>query len=131
VYEIRSLLRGVAEYQQGFHVIAGDFNTLAPGEQLDLRRLPARLRAFTWMTGRTIRWRTIRLMLDGGYVDVYRMFHKEDPGYTLPTWDPHVRLDYAFVQKAFTGRVKSCEIGYGAPGAKDASDHFPLLVVME
>ena len=32
-------------------MLAGDFNTLAPGEVLDLARLPARLRAVTWLTG--------------------------------------------------------------------------------
>ena len=43
-YELRSLLTGIAKHQHGFHVVTGDFNTLAPGEQLDLRRLPLRYR---------------------------------------------------------------------------------------
>ena len=29
-YELRSLLRGIARHQQGFHLVTGDFNTLAP-----------------------------------------------------------------------------------------------------
>jgi len=41
-------------------VLAGDFNTLAPGEDLDLKRLPPRLRPFVWLSGGRIRWRTIR-----------------------------------------------------------------------
>src|SRR2546422_8085135 len=40
VFDLRSLLRSIAEHQSGFHVLAGDFNTLAPGEDLDLKRLP-------------------------------------------------------------------------------------------
>jgi exodeoxyribonuclease-3 len=125
-YELKSLLGGIARHQHGFHVVTGDFNTLAPGEQLDLHRLPPRLRAVVWMTGRTIRWSTIRLMLDGGYVDGYRIFHKEE-GFTFPTWDPHVRLDYAFVPVAFAGRLTRCEIVREVPGVREASDHFPLL----
>ena len=74
-YEMRALLRGIAKHQQGFHVVMGDFNTLAPGERLDIQRLPPRLRAVIWMTGGNIRWTTIRLMLNSGYTDAYRMFH--------------------------------------------------------
>jgi endonuclease/exonuclease/phosphatase family metal-dependent hydrolase len=125
-YELRSLLTGIKQYQQGFHVLTGDFNTLAPGEELDVNRLPPHLRAVVWMTGRTIRWTTIQLMLDGGYADGYRVFHKDD-GYTFPTWDPHVRLDFTFVPAAFTERLTRCEIMRQAPGVRDASDHFPLL----
>lgn len=125
-YELRALLRGIEKHQHGFHVVAGDFNTLAPGEQLDLRRLPARFRAIVWITGRTLRWVTIQLMLDAGYADAYRMFHT-DEGYTFPTWDPHVRLDYTFVPMAGAARVKRCEIVHDAPSVRDASDHFPLL----
>ncbi len=34
MYETTSLLSGIARHQTGFHVITGDFNTLAPGERL-------------------------------------------------------------------------------------------------
>ena len=125
-YELRALLRGVARHQQGFHLLTGDFNTLAPDERLDIRRLPPRLRAVIWMTGGNIRWTTIQLMLDGGYIDGYRMLHK-DEGHTFPTWDPHVRLDYAFLPLAFSPRLTRCEIVRDAPGIREASDHFPLL----
>lgn len=126
-YELRSLLAGIAEHQHGFHVVTGDFNTLAPGEQLDLARLPLRFRALAWVTGRKIRWKTIQRMLDAGYWDGYRAFHKDDAGFTFPTWDPHVRLDYAFVPQGFTDRLIRCEIVRDIPGLREASDHFPLL----
>ena len=65
-------------------------------------------------------------MLDAGYLDGYRLFHT-DHGYTFPTWDPHVRLDYAFVPQVFKDRLIRCEVVRNAPEMKDASDHFPLL----
>ena len=126
-WELRALLAGIRAQQEGFHLLTGDFNTLAPGEQLDVRRLPARLRAIVWMTGRRIRWRTIRLMLDRGYVDAYRRLHNEDEGYTFPTWDPHVRLDYLFAPSPFAPRLAACDVVRDAPDARRASDHFPLL----
>lgn len=126
-HELRSLLTDIAKQQHGLHLLTGDFNTLAPGEPLDLRRLPLRLRAMVWLTGRTIHWTTIRLMLDGGYLDGYRQFHSADEGYTFPTWDPHVRLDYLFLPKQFVSRLERCEVMRDLTGVRDASDHFPLL----
>jgi endonuclease/exonuclease/phosphatase family metal-dependent hydrolase len=126
-YELKALLKGIAQYQHGFHIATGDFNTLAPGAVLDLRRLPPRLRAIVWITGRKIHWTTVQLMLDRGYTDAYRALHADLEGFTFPTWDPHVRLDYAFVPTEFAKRVQACNIMSDAPGVRDASDHYPLL----
>jgi exodeoxyribonuclease III len=126
VRELRALLTSVARHEHGFHVLAGDFNTLAPGELLDIRKLPHRLKALVWLSGGKIRWRTIQVILDGGYVDSYRLRHPEGVGHTFPTWDPHVRLDYVFVPSADASRVTACRIVKDGPAA-DASDHFPLL----
>jgi exodeoxyribonuclease-3 len=127
VRELRTILRGVAKHKDEFHVIAGDHNTLAPGEELDLRKLPPRLRAVAWLTGRRIRWETIQVMLDAGYVDGYRSLHGRDPGYTFPTWDPHVRLDYAFLPLAWCRRLTACAVVEDHPALAQASDHLPLL----
>jgi exodeoxyribonuclease-3 len=126
VLELRALLRSVARHQQGFHVLAGDFNTLAPGEELDLTRLPLRLRPFVWMSGGRVRWRTIQTVLDAGYVDAYRLKHPLEPGATLPTSDPYLRLDYVFVPKSYTDRMLDCDI-VRHRDAVTASDHFPVV----
>ena len=125
-YEVRALLRSVERHQQGMHVVTGDFNTLAPGERLDMNKLPPRLRALAWVTGKSIRWITIRMMLEAGYVDGYRKFHG-DEGHTFTTADPHVRLDYAFLPDAMKGNLLRCEVIRDLPAVKKASDHFPLL----
>ena len=125
-YELRALLRSVERHQDGMHIVTGDFNTLAPGERLNMNKLPPRLRALAWVTGKSIRWITIRMMLEAGYVDGYRKFHG-DEGHTFTTWDPHVRLDYAFVPEAFKGSIQRCEVVRDHPKLKEASDHFPLL----
>lgn len=125
-YELRALLRSVERHQQGLHLVTGDFNTLAPGERLDVNRLPPRLRALVWITGKSIRWITIRMMLEAGYVDGYRTFHG-DEGHTFTTWDPHVRLDYAFLPETFKGHLHRCEVVRDHPSLGTASDHFPLL----
>lgn len=128
--ELRALLRVIAEHQHGFHVLTGDFNTLAPGELLDFRKLPGRLRALVWLSGGTVRWRTIQIVLDAGYIDAFRSMHSDEPGFTFPTWDPHVRLDYLFLPSRYSAQLVSCSI-MDVPGAREASDHLPLLSVLD
>ena len=128
--ELRALLKSIARHQQGFHVLTGDFNTLAPGDLLDFRKLPGRLRALVWLSGGNVRWRTIQIILDGGYIDAFRARSPEVAGFTFPTWDPHVRLDYLFLPARDTARLISCEV-MDVPGARAASDHLPLLSVVE
>ena len=129
-FELRGLLRGIARHQAGFHVLAGDFNTLAPGELLEMRALPRRLRALVWLSGGRIKWRTIQMILDAGYTDAYRLRHFQEIGHTFPTWAPHLRLDYAFVPAAFSERVIACDV-VKHPQAAQASDHFPILAELD
>jgi endonuclease/exonuclease/phosphatase family metal-dependent hydrolase len=131
VRELRAVLKGIEEHQHGLHVVTGDFNTIAPGETLDIAKLPPRLRAVVWLTGREIRWETIQIMLDASYIDGYRALHPGDPGLTFPAPDPHVRLDYFFVPTGWAPRLKSCEIVNGIPAARAASDHLPLLAELD
>ena len=129
VLELKALLRHAATCRPR-HVVAGDFNTLAPGESLDLGRLPPRLRAVAWLTGRRIRWQTIERMLESGYVDAFRDKEPALAGYTFPTWDPHVRLDYIFTPPAMAGAVVECA-PVTPPAARVASDHFPLVATLQ
>jgi exodeoxyribonuclease III len=130
VIELRALLSSIARHQHGFHVLAGDFNTLAPGDLLDFRKLPRRLRALVWLSGGTIRWKTIRLVLDAGYADAYRLVHEAEVGHTFPSWAPHVRLDYFFTPSGFSSRIRGCDIVHHAAAAV-ASDHLPLVAEVD
>lgn len=130
VGELRALLKAIRQHEHGFHVLTGDFNTLAPGELLDFTKLPGRLRALVWMSGGKVRWRTIQIVLDAGYVDAFRSLSPNVPGFTFPTWDPHVRLDYFFMPTKHAAQVSSCQV-MDVPGARDASDHLPLLSIVE
>ena len=130
VRELRALLAAIKQHQEGFHVLAGDFNTLAPGELLDARQLPFRLRPFVWLSGGAIRWRTIQEVLDARYTDAFRVRHPTDAGLTFPTWNPHVRLDYVFLPSSHVSRLQLCDVVTGAP-ASAASDHFPLFATVD
>lgn len=129
-FELRALLSSITAHQHAPHVLAGDFNTLAPGELLDVRKLPRRLKALVWLSGGRIRWRSIQIVLDAGYVDAYRRICPTGSADTFPTWDPHVRLDYVFLPPGLAPYLRACEI-VKTPDTAAASDHFPLLAEID
>jgi endonuclease/exonuclease/phosphatase family metal-dependent hydrolase len=126
VFELRAMLTSIKRHQHGFHALVGDFNTVAPGELLDFKSLPQKVRATVWLSGGTIRWRTTQVVKNAGYADAFRMLHPADPGLTLPASKPQVRLDYLFVPEPYLDRVGSCEV-VRTESASKASDHLPLL----
>jgi exodeoxyribonuclease-3 len=130
VFELDALLRTIRQHDRGFHLLAGDFNTLAPGDVFDFRKLPTRLRALVWLSGGRIRWRTIQMVLNAGYLDAFRKLHPDDRGLSFPVWDPHVRLDYVFASAGRAERLLACEV-VRRPPARHASDHFPLLAEID
>ncbi len=130
-HEIRALLASIKRHQHGFHVIVGDFNTLAPNEVFNLPLMPLWIRALIWISGRDIRRDTIQTMLDADYLDGFRHLSPNDKGYTFPIWNPHVRLDYIFVPAKYSDRLKSCRVVKEPAIVTEASDHFPLLCEFE
>ena len=135
--ELRGLLDGIQEQlirenrAFAFHVLAGDFNALAPGERFDPSPMPRWIRGMVWLSGRDIARSTIAMMQADGYVDAWRTLHadlEKDPGYTFPVWNPHVRLDYVFTPTEFASRFAACEVLKSPEEVRTASDHFPLIV---
>ena len=128
--EIQSLLTTIQKHQEGFHALVGDFNSLGPGELLDINKMPHWIRAMIWLSGRELQREVVQLMLDRGYADGYRLLHPDDKGYTFPTLDPHLRLDYVFTPLSFRERLLECRV-LNDQVAASASDHFPLLAQLE
>jgi endonuclease/exonuclease/phosphatase family metal-dependent hydrolase len=135
--ELRGLLDGIKEqlvreqHAFAFHVLAGDFNALAPGEVLDPSHMPRWIRGMIWLSGRDIARSTIEMMQSDGYVDAWRTVHADqenEHGYTFPVWDPHVRLDYVFTPAEYRSHFTACEVRRTPEKVRTASDHFPLLV---
>jgi endonuclease/exonuclease/phosphatase family metal-dependent hydrolase len=124
--ELRAILEFIDRYADEFHVLVGDFNTLAPGELLNMRKLPTRYKILAFMLGGRITFRAIQLILDAGYMDCYRAFHS-DPGFSFPARDPHVRLDYLFTPEEFIDRIESCEVMTDIVEPAKATDHLPLI----
>jgi exodeoxyribonuclease-3 len=135
--ELRGLLDGIKaqlvkeKHAFAFHVLAGDFNALGPGERFDSSPMPAWIRGMVWLSGRDIARSTIEMMKADGYLDAWRTVHpdlEKETGHTFPVWNPHVRLDYVFTPAEFASRFTACEVRRTPDVVRSASDHFPLLV---
>jgi len=112
-------------------LIVGDLNAVAPGDGLSVRRLPTWIRILLRFDG-GIRTEVMTELLGAGYVDAFRVLHPTDPGETMPSVDPSVRLDYLLMSSGAMQRVSQC-----APAELDrtllvrASDHLPLTATLD
>jgi exodeoxyribonuclease-3 len=109
------------------HLLAGDFNTIAPVDRASLERAPLWVKAQAWFQlGYIPRW-ALGLMLDTGYTDCFRTLHPEEDSFTLPSVSPQVRLDYVFAAPSLTDALRECRVITSPKAARSASDHLPVF----
>jgi len=126
-HQIRALLRYIRRAAPGWHLLAGDFNTIAPGDWASLEQAPLWVKAQAWFQlGYIPRW-ALRLLLDAGYVDCFRKLHPEEDGFTLPSVHPQVRLDYVFAAPPLNNALRECRVITLPKLVTSASDHLPVL----
>ena len=130
-HQVRALLRYIQRTAPGMHLLAGDFNTIAPGDQASLVEAPLWVKAQAWFQlGYIPRW-ALRSLLDAGYIDCFRKLHPKEEGFTLPSPRPQVRLDYVFATPPLARTLRECQV-ITAPGkVASASDHLPVLAEFE
>ncbi len=130
--EVGSLLESVAAGPgRARSVIAGDLNSIAVGDVPLVAMLPAWIRIMLRFDG-GIRSEVMAALAGAGLVDAYRHLHPTEPGLTMPTARPTVRLDYTMLGSALIEELVEC-----APADEDpslltrASDHLPLVTVLD
>lgn len=131
VQEIRSVMKMISENKIGSHVLIGDFNAIAPDDDVRIERMPAWIKFLIWSNHRRIPRETIKTLLQFGYIDGFRKLHSDCAGFTLPTPIPHVRLDYVFIPSPLSNCLKECVVAKDSPFVSQASDHYPLVAEIE
>jgi exonuclease III len=127
MYQVRALLRHIRRTPPGLHLLAGDFNTIAAGDRASLARAPLWVKAQAWFQlGYVPRW-SLGPLLDGGYVDCFRELHPNEDGFTLPSVDPQVRLDYVFAAPSLKDALRECRVVTSPKVVMSASDHMLVL----
>ena len=104
VLEVGDLMGRVRD---GTHIIAGDFNAVSPGDTHRLADAAWWVRA-QWLlqSGFVPRW-SLRRMKAGGFEDCYRACHPTADGFTVPAWNPQVRMDYVFASSDLAPALRS------------------------
>jgi exonuclease III len=125
------LLSRIPEAAPGLHLLAGDFNSLAPSDRAHFDDAPLWVKAQTWLQAGLTLHRALGLVLDAGYVDCFRKLHPHEDGFTLPASNPSVRLDYVFASADLKNHVRACQVLTQPKVVITASDHLPLLAEFE
>ena len=111
------------------HILAGDFNSNTPSQQIDPTRCSPRTQQDWHDNGGVIPRRIVQRLLDAGYTDT---LHACTPGLaditgTYTTQFPGQRIDYVFTHGIYRSRIRSAWIEQDRL-AKYASDHYPIGV---
>lgn len=126
-HQVRALLRHIRHVTSGSHLLAGDFNAIAPGDRASLARAPLWVRAQTWFQLGRVPRRALKPLLEADYVDCFREMYPEEDGFTLPSTDPQVRLDYIFAAPPLVKALRNCRVITSPEEVALASDHLPVL----
>lgn len=125
--QLSQLIRFLVDNETALHVVAGDFNTFAPGDRVALSDAPRWVRAQTWWQfGAKARW-ALKKMADAGYTDCYRALYPAEDGFTLPSHQPLVRLDYIYANPGFRPYLQACDVVTTPEVVQRASDHLPVV----
>jgi exodeoxyribonuclease-3 len=125
-----AVLTAVGEPADERTMLIGDLNSIAPGEAPSVIALPFWLRLLLRFDG-PIRSDVIPRLTGAGWVDAYRALSPDDRGFSFPTRAPHIRFDYLLAPASVMPQVTTCALADDEALARRASDHFPLVAVID
>ena len=109
------------------HLIVGDLNAVARGDQVRHRDNPARMRRIMAMQGYAVPRLAVPRLVRAGYLDCFRHLHPDDPGFTFMPRVRTTRYDYVLAPPDLAARLAACEVVRQPAAVLDASDHLPLM----
>jgi endonuclease/exonuclease/phosphatase family metal-dependent hydrolase len=131
VGEVKSILEIVsADENRTPHLVVGDFNSVAPGDEARVDLMPRWIRSLIRITGGRVLTEVIERVVEAGYADGFRSLYGDEKGFTFPSFSPRLRLDYAFLSPELQDRLEDCRVVNDHKELKRATDHLPLLTVM-
>jgi len=129
-YEISQLMQIIAKHAKTHHLLIGDMNTIARGDNVIIGQMPLWLQIVIYISG-GIQHIALDILIEEGYVDVFRHLNSDNNGYTIPTPSPNARLDYAFATISLIEHISSCSVMRQPNEVDEASDHYPLILDLE
>ena len=126
-WEIRSILARAKKRAGQPLLIAGDFNAIAPGDQVRIQSAPASIKAMLFLQSNHVFRFAIQALLSAGYTDVFGLLHRNETGFTYPTSRPSTRFDYLFINPVLQAYLKDCWAVREPDMVNKASDHYPVV----
>lgn len=108
-------------------LIAGDFNAIAPGDEVRIESSTASIKAMLALQGNHVFRFAIQALLSAGFIDSFRFLHTKESGFTYPTPKPSTRFDYIFANVKMQRYLKKCQVVHETDSLLKASDHSPVL----
>jgi exodeoxyribonuclease-3 len=127
LWEAKHIVRHTRSHQNEPYIIAGDFNTIAPGDRVWTAGMPGWLRWMIFLQGNRVYRFSIRAVLSAGFTDCFRFLNPGEDGFTLPPPNPNTRLDYIFVNAKMQVHLRKCRVVCEPESVNRASDHYPIL----
>ncbi len=128
LWEVKMLIKRAQLRAAAPCLVLGDFNAIAPNDNVLIGAMPAYLKLMILAQGYHIYRFTIRAMRRAGFTDCFRQLHPDD-GFTLPASKPNARLDYLFANEALQPRLQECVVISEPAAVAKASDHCPVMAV--
>ena len=121
------LLAIIRQRQPGPHLIAGDFNAIAPGDPVLPRHDPAWAYRLMFLQGRRIFRLALTRLPQAGYTDCFRSLNPQTAGFTWTTDQLTSRNDYIWADAYWAARLHACWVVDDLAAVYKASDHLPVL----
>lgn len=131
VRELNLILPKIADTRADKIILAGDFNSIAPGDAMNLNGVAWHVRASIILQGGLVARQVIGHLRGRKWNDCYRVLHPHKNGFTLPPDPPRVRLDYFFVNNALYPNLYACDVVTAPDAVKFASDHLPVRMELQ
>jgi exonuclease III len=131
LWELNSILKFVNQTATDRIIIAGDLNSIAPGDKPDFSNLPFPLRLSILLHGGYIARQVVEYLRMRGYTDAFRSINPTANGYTLPAQQPNTRLDYVFLNDRLKSALRVCNVVTQPSQVNQASDHLPVWMELE
>jgi endonuclease/exonuclease/phosphatase family metal-dependent hydrolase len=128
-WEVRSLLKRLQAAARLPHIVAGDFNALMADDTLRRDGAPVWVKAQWRLQGDWPRW-ALNELIDAGYIDCYRACHPNEPGFTVPAWNPGARIDYVFASPDLRALLRSSGVGESRTASPAAAPRRSLAELL-
>jgi exonuclease III len=108
-------------------LIAGDFNAIAPDDEVLINSTTASIKAMLLLQGNHVFRFCLQRLLSTGFMDLFRSLHQNENGFTYPTPKPSTRFDYVFLNPLMQQALKECWVVREPGDVIKASDHYPVV----